>query len=150
MADRVIIHGVPPYDGTYELDWDREFTVREWGWIKRHAGYLPLTIGGDAFADPELISILAVIVLRRAGTIQPDDVPRVFDRFLDAPFGSTITIEGDTVEEDGSDPLESSNGNDSFSGTSSTTSSETSPPTPPASGNPNSAISASDPRMLVT
>ena len=150
MPDRVIIHGVPPYDGSYELDWDREFTVREWGWIKRHAGYLPLTIGGDAFADPELISILAVIVLRRAGTIQPDDVPRVFDRFLDAPFGSTITIEGEPTEDDASPPAASSNGNDTSSGPSSKTSSETSAQNPPASGNPSSAISAYDRQMLVT
>ena len=38
-------HGVPPYDGRYDFDLEgRELTTREWGWIKRLSGYLPLTI----------------------------------------------------------------------------------------------------------
>ena len=40
--DYLTIEGVAPYDGRYEFDLrDRPFTVREWGWIKRHSGYLP-------------------------------------------------------------------------------------------------------------
>ena len=38
----IAITGCKPYDGHYELDFNQELTTREWGWIKRHAGYLPL------------------------------------------------------------------------------------------------------------
>ena len=42
--NHLIITGVPPYDGRYEFDMERDFTTREWGWLKRLAGYLPLNI----------------------------------------------------------------------------------------------------------
>ena len=51
------------------------FTTREWGWIKKHSGYLPLTVEeGFRGADPELITVFAVIALHRAGKIQTADV----------------------------------------------------------------------------
>ena len=47
--DWLTIKGVPPWDGRYEFDLeDRELTTREWGWIKRWSGYLPLTVA-EAF-----------------------------------------------------------------------------------------------------
>ena len=65
--DYIVIEGVRPYDGRYEFDLEgRELTTREWGWIKRLSGYLPLTIE-EGLTDPELITVFACIALRRAG-----------------------------------------------------------------------------------
>ena len=75
LMDYIVIEGVPPYDGRYEFDLEgRELTTREWGWIKRHSGYLPLTIE-DGFTDPELVTVFAAIALRRAGKVEAREVP---------------------------------------------------------------------------
>lgn len=104
MADLIVVAGVKPYDGEYELDVEHApFTTLEWRWVKKIAGYLPLTIGeGMAGADPDLFCAFAVIAMRRAGKIDKDDALSVAERLADAPFGSAITIEGDKdeVEED--------------------------------------------------
>ena len=150
MPDWLVIEGVRPYDGRYELDLDRqEFTTREWGWIKRHSDYLPLT-AADGFTnnDPELMCVLAAILLRRAGQIQTADVPAVFDRLADAPYTATLKWEtdGELVEvEPEADPTGSSTANTGISGTGSPTSSGTLAAPPKASGTPGSAISGSDP-----
>jgi hypothetical protein len=123
----VVISGVGDLDGRYEFDLaGRDLTTREWGWIKRHSGYLPLTIeeGFDG-ADPELFACFAIIALYRAGKVLPRDVPAAFDRVVDAPFGATVTIESDDSEEaEQSPPVSSSNGSDSISGDASQTNSE--------------------------
>jgi hypothetical protein len=154
LPDHIAIHGVKPYDGRYELDLGDEFTTREWGWIKRLSGYLPATLTDDAMSDPELACVLAVIVLHRVGRIERTEVPTVFDRLLDAPFGSAITIEvGENTEDtdgDAGPPLKSSNENSDTNGAGSLTSSETSEVTPPATGMPVSDISVSPPTRLVT
>ncbi len=146
--DWIVIDGVRPWDGRYEFDLDgRPLTAREWGWIKRHSGYMPLTVkDGLRGGDPELFSVWAVIALRRAGKIQPGDVTDVFERFADVPFGGAISFEGDTdaVEGDAGPPPSRSGENASSSGPGSTTSSETSAPTRTASGTPGSDTSESD------
>ena len=73
--DYLTIEGVKPYDGRYEFDIENHaLTTREWGWIKRHSGYLPLTIAdGYAGADPELYAVFAVIALCRAGKVDARD-----------------------------------------------------------------------------
>lgn len=155
MAD-IIIKGVQPYDGRYDLDRSFEFTTREWGWVKRLSGYLPATLFTDdedesVFSDPELTSVLAVIMMRRAGRIETREVPAVFDKLIDAPFGASIVIEvseaerAAELEEGDADgpPPRSSNENEPSSGDNGRTSSETSPPTPPASGIPDLGSSAS-------
>jgi hypothetical protein len=104
--DWLTIEGVKPYDGRYEFDLvGNELTTREWGWIKRHSGYLPLTItdGWDG-SDPELFAVFAVIALHRAGRVQTRDVAEVYERIADAPFGSTIGLESDSVEDGDVDP----------------------------------------------
>lgn len=148
LADRITLSGVKPYDGSYELDIvAAPLTVREWGWIKKHAGYLPVTVGDDTFTDPEFIAVLAVIALRRNGSVETRDVAAVYDRIADAPFGATIRFElGDgDGEGDADPPPRSSNGNESSSGAASTTSSESSdgPQTP--TGDPALATSGSAP-----
>ena len=99
--DFIVVEGVRPYDGRYEFDLaGQELTTREWGWIKRLSGYLPLTVE-EGLSDPELIVVFAVIALRRAGKVEPKDVPAVFERLSDAPFGAAITMETDVeVEEE--------------------------------------------------
>ena len=130
--DYVIIQGVKPYDGRYEFDAnEQEFTTREWGWIKRLAGHSPLT-ASDWLRnlDPELLTVIAAIALRRAGKVDARDVPDVFDTLADAPFTSSIQFESDSTdeesEEDASPPAsdENLNGKPEFSGHDSPTSSE--------------------------
>jgi hypothetical protein len=147
-VDHLVITGVKPWDGRYELNLDNEFTTREWGWVKRLSGYLPVTLDDDAMSDPELACVLACIVLHRAGRIQAREVPDVFERLADAPFGSTITIdvgEQEQTEGDASPPETSFNGSSATSGTGSPTSSDPSTPTPPVSGIPGSDTSVSPP-----
>lgn len=153
--DWLVIEGVRPWDGRYEFDLEgAPFTTREWGWIKRHSGYMPLTIDqGWSGADPELFSVFAVISLYRAGRIQPADVTDVFERFVDAPFGGTIRLETDTADDgegDAGPPDVSSDASSSSSGPGSPTSTETSEATPPVSGIPASATSESPPLGLVS
>jgi hypothetical protein len=146
--DHIVIAGVAPYEGRWEFDLDqRELSTREWGWIKRLAGYLPLTIE-EGLTDPELIVVFACIALRRAGKVEPGDVPRVFEQLSDAPFGSAITMETDVAEEpegDAGPPTPSSTGNGDTSGPGSPTSSETSPSPRSLSGMLVSATSESAP-----
>lgn len=149
----LVVSGVKPYDGAYELDLEQELTTREWGWIKRLAGYLPLAVTDETFGDPELACVLTVIAMRRAGRIGAGEVPGVFDRLADAPFGSAITVteqqEQDAGEGDGPPPLAGPNGNGSTSGAASPRSSETPAASPTATGTPGSATSASAPPTSV-
>jgi len=109
--DFLTIDGVKPYDGRYEFDLrGSSFTVREWGYIKRHSGYLPMTIDdGLAGADAELMAVFALIALVRADKVEPSDVPVVWERFADAPGVVSIRLElgRDEVDED-EDPPQSS------------------------------------------
>ena len=151
--DHIVLTGVKPYDGKYPFDLGTEFTTREWGWIKKHAGYLPATLDENSFSDPELVMVLAVIVLHRAGKITPSEVPDAVEKFADAPFGSTVTIEmGETEneEDDAGPPDVSSSSSNGGSGDSSTTSSETSPPPLSDSGTTGSDTSRSALPTLVT
>jgi hypothetical protein len=149
--DYLIIEGVRPYDGRYEFDLEgQEFTTREWGWIRRHANYLPVTASdGFVSGDAELMCTIAVILLRRAGKITTEDVPEAFERLADAPFTATLKWEttqaDEALEGDTADPTASLNGSTSSSGSVSPTSSESSGGDPKGSGIPASAISGSSP-----
>ena len=127
--DSIVIEGIKPYDGRYEFDLSAsEFTVREWGWVKRYSGYMPMTVeDGFKGADPELFGCFALIALLRAGKVDRDDVAEVMDRILDAPFASTIRFESDTpaadVEDDAGPPRSSSRPSTPSSGDDSPTSS---------------------------
>lgn len=156
--DWIVLEGVKPYDGRYPFDIDgQDFTTREWGWIKRHAGYMPLTIeDGFAGADPELFAVFAGIALRRAEKIDVRDVPAVFERIADAPFGATVRVESDTpVEEeaeegDAGPPETGRNGNPGSSGLVSPRNSGTSEQIRARSGTPASASSLSVPTTSET
>jgi hypothetical protein len=153
MADRIVIEGIPPYDGVYPWDLDRqELTTREWGWIKRLTGYLPLDLSEPSkWGDPEVLVCFAAMALRRAGRVEAREVPQVFERFADVPFdGAKIQLETEEAEEDDAVPLPSSNGNTAASGSNSPPSSEPSTPNPPRSGTPASASTESGRTTLGT
>jgi hypothetical protein len=143
---KIVIAGIPAWDGDYELDIvQAPLTTREWGWIKRHSGYLPLTIE-DGLNDPELITVFAAIALRRAGRIDDRDVPEVFDELSDNPYGQgKITFHvGEPEQEAGPvPPQQSSSSNDDTTGLESKTSSEISLVHPRPSGTPDADSSES-------
>lgn len=90
QATRIVIQGVGGYDGEYELDTERAFNTREWNWIKRIAGYMPMTIGdGLAGGDPDLYVALAVIAMCRDGKIDRTEGVRVAEVLSEAPFDNT-------------------------------------------------------------
>lgn len=124
----LVIEGVRPWDGRYEFDLEGQpLTNREWGFIKRYSGYLPLTIeDGWKGGDPELFAAFAVIALHRAGRVQTGDVADVYERFADTPFGTTIRLDLDGTglqDGDAGPPAGSSSVNGSSSGDASQTSS---------------------------
>ena len=151
----IVVEGVKPWDGRYPFDFGADFTTQEWGWIKRLAGYMPMNVS-DGFegGDPELFAVFAVIALRRSGKIEPRQVPEVFERIGEAPFGTTIRVENDPADDEAGDadgpPPSSSNGNERTSGPGSRKSSETSAGPPNGSGIPDSDTSAWDLSTLGT
>lgn len=138
MADHIHIEGLEPYNGDWEFDLgDSPLTTREWGWIKRHAGYLPVDVDEKAFSDPELVTMFGAIALRRHGKIETEEVVRVYESFLDAPFGAQIVLRGERrakEESEASPPPESSTSSTDTSGPDSTTPSATSEDPPKRSG----------------
>ena len=153
MSDHITITGVAPYDGRYELDiTGQPLTTREWGWVKRHAGYLPLTMDAGSFSDPEFVIVEAVIALHRAGKITAAEVPALVDRFQDIDPFAAITYEaGEQPEgDDAGPPPRSSDVKPSSNGDSSPTGSETSDSHPKATGDQPSDTSLSVPAMSAT
>lgn len=150
--DHLVIENLRPYNGRYEMDLG-SFTTREYGWIRRLAGYAPRDVAEALFqtVDPELWSVVAVIVLRRSGKIEVAAVERIYERLLDESFTDVIRVEwGVDVEregEDAADPTGSSIENSISSGPDSKTKSERSTTDAPSdSGMPASVISGSVPR----
>jgi hypothetical protein len=149
----MVIDGMKPYDGRYEFDLrTRELTTREWGWVKRLAGYLPATMqAGFEGDDPELYAVFAVMALHRAGRIAADEAPAIYARLQDLPYGAaTVDSDGVGDEDEGDDagpPALSSPWSATSSGEDSKTSSETS-----RNGQSNSGSHdlASSPSVLTT
>jgi hypothetical protein len=151
VADFVVVDGLKPWDGTYPLDVaDDPLTTREWGWIKRLTGYLPADF---TVTDPEVICVLAVIAMHRAGRVTTAEVPATFERIVDAPFGPTIRLEVTDEAGDADDPPHPAGVtglSTSSSGNGLATSSETSDGDRSPIGTPASASSVSDQATLVT
>jgi hypothetical protein len=88
MPDVIVLEGAHALAGEYEFDRDTELTTREWGWVKRLSGYLPLSFGeGISGGDPELITALCVIALVRAERISREEVTAQYERLLDLEAG---------------------------------------------------------------
>jgi hypothetical protein len=150
LSDFVTLNGVPPYDGRYPLDLEGQpLTTTEWGWVKRRAGYLPLTLTAEAFADPELIAVLAAIAVRRAGTVDDRDIETLLNRLFAAPFGDTITMESDD-QGDADPPPRNSDAKPSSDGAGSTNGSDSSVTPPQPTGSRASDTSPSAPAMSAT
>ena len=105
---RIAIRGIKPWDGEYDLDTERAFNAREWRWIKKVSGYMPLTVSdGFAGGDPDLFVALAVVAMCRAGKIDREDGLKVADQLAEAPFdGASIAMVGDEVVEADEVPLD--------------------------------------------
>ena len=92
--DKLVIEGIPPYDGTYEFTLDG-FTNRELHRIKKLTG---LRAGEfeDAFSalDNDMVVALAVVILERSGQTVKDDI------LWDAEAGD-IRLEFGEVEDSG-------------------------------------------------
>lgn len=125
---KLIIGDLRPWDGEYDFNID-SFDRREWGWIKRYAGYLPATVwDGYVGGDVELYAVFALIALKRNGRIGQTDVPDLWERLQE---GGKITLKGEPQDEkdeedDARPPAESSTENEISSGEDTGTSSETS------------------------
>lgn len=98
--DRIVLAGIPPYDGEYEFD-ASYFTNREYHTIKRiagvRAGELDEALGAG---DLDVIVALAVIALQR------NNQPHEEDTIWDAPGGSISFIGSEDVVEDPTVPAE--------------------------------------------
>lgn len=143
--DTIQIEGVRPYDGDWPFDLNQQpLTTREWGWIKRLSGYLPNDVESGV-NDPEFVTVLALIALHRAGKVDTAEVPEVFDRLQDVPFGGAIRwrVGESEAADEPAPPQPSSSGNGATSGPGSTRSSEISEVHPKPSGNRGSDTSVS-------
>lgn len=99
---KIVIEGVPPYNGEYEIDFD--FSNRELHTIKQVSGVRAGEIVEAGLkGDNDLIIALAMIALRRTGLVVDED------RIWDAQAGK-ITF--DAVEADAFPPPQPSSGGD--------------------------------------
>lgn len=91
--DKIVIEGVPPYDGEYEFEFG-SFTNREMHRVKKLTELVAIDFE-DAFLkrDPDLFLGLAVIAMERNGKIVDTDV------LWDAPIGSLRLVMGEEEEE---------------------------------------------------
>lgn len=143
----IVISGARPYDGRYPMI---PFNRYEQGQIRRLAGWMPLQYeealqGGDA----EFVAMIAVLAMKRAGSVAREDVADVFQRLLEMD-GCEITLEGEEAADEPGPPPTSSGENRSSSTPDISPSSETSQRSPTPIGTPGSDISESAPTRLVS
>lgn len=127
---KVVVSGVPAFDGTYDLDAVDTFTGHELHLIKKVAGVRLAEIE-DAMdaADYDLYVALAAIMVIRAGKATRQQAMQVVDLLLDADAGSVkFDFTKDEQEDDARPPEPESQTLESNAG-SSTPSSPTSPDT---------------------
>ena len=147
----IVVNGIPPYDGRYQLYTTDEFNRREWGWMKRLAEYLPvdfMDVEQRGLGDPEFLSVVLIVALHRAGKIETAEVPQVWERLADYNMFECLVIHTDEEPEAEELPPTSetsSNGSPVSSGLVSPTSSGISGSSPSAPGSPPSASSESSP-----
>lgn len=90
---KIIIRGVKPFDGEYDLQEERPFNTHEWRIIKQVSGYMPLTIrDGWQGGDPDLIVALAVVAMCRDGKIKRERSLAVAEQLGEAPFDGAAII----------------------------------------------------------
>ena len=99
---KLVIQGLAPYNGEWELDKGRTFNAREWRWIKHMSGYMPLTMReGFAGGDPDLYLALACIAMCRNGKIDRDDGMRVWEELSERDTtNASITLMASEADEE--------------------------------------------------
>lgn len=103
---RIVLSGVPPFDGEHDFDVAREYNGHELHLIKQVAGVRLGEIEDAAKAgDYDLFVSFAVITLWRSGKIKKQDIPEVTDMLLAA---TTSSITFDFGEADALPPAETS------------------------------------------
>lgn len=99
------VAGIRRYDGEYEFDPDRPFNALEWRWVKKFAGYFPLTIqDGIRVGDPDVYLVLAIIAMHRSGKLDPRDADDIFEEMSYKPFEETVII-ADSDDESQDEPV---------------------------------------------
>lgn len=122
MNDKIVIEGIPPYDGEHEIDFSY-FTNRELNIIKRLAGVRSGELDEAlAAGDNDLVVALAVIALRRNGKQVVEDV------IWDAPTGRIDLVVAPREDDDADVPPPSAPPSDESSGASRTPSGPDSEP----------------------
>lgn len=124
----VVVEETGQWDGRYPFDVPFDPTLREWIWIKDLADYYPLTFEeGFRRMDAALVTVVALISMRRAGKISVEEVPRVWERWQDLPVVIRLEL---GEEEEPEDPMTASetrsDANENSAGTSGSTGSEAS------------------------
>lgn len=95
---KIIISGIVPFDGSYELDFaEKPLTTNEWSWVRKFSNYLPLTMAeGLEGGDPSLMCVFALIALVRNGDVDKSErsLRGAFEALASAPFdGEGITVD---------------------------------------------------------
>lgn len=100
---KIVLKGVSPFDGEYELDTEKPYTGHELQLIKKVAGVRLNEIEDAArSADYDLFVALAVIALWRNGKVAKADALSAADVVLAAEAGSIQFV--DDAEVDASPP----------------------------------------------
>src|SRR3954451_17021770 len=124
----VEIEGVPGFDGRYPLNLSEEpFTMWELHLIKKVSGIRAgeLEEASDA-GDSDLVVVLAVVAMRRAGKVRKEHAIQVADLLMDSAAG-VIRYREDDKGDDASPPAEKPTPLGPSDGGSTGSSSETSP-----------------------
>lgn len=100
--DKIVVGGVPGYDGEYEFDLARPFNAREWRWIRKISEHTPRTIGdGYTNSDPDLFVAFAVIAMCRDEKITRDDWQKTAADLAEVPLdGTTLRLVVEPEEDD--------------------------------------------------
>lgn len=98
---RFRIAGIRRYDGEYEFDPQRKFNALEWRWVKKYAGYFPLTMQeGIRVGDQDLDLTLGLIAIHRSGKLDPADADALFEEMSFHASDELITVLDDGEQGD--------------------------------------------------
>jgi hypothetical protein len=100
MSDRIVIEGIPRYNGDYPVELaDRPFTMREFHLIKKISGVrLGELMDAMAAGDTDVIIAMAVIALIRNQKISKEQALPVSEALLESDVGSIIYVDDEEAE----------------------------------------------------
>lgn len=127
MDDKIVIKGVPPYDGEYLIDLET-LTMGELHTVKRMAGVTSGELGHALVrGDSDVVVAFTKIVIERTGKDCDED------RLWGAKAGCIVMEFADREEEDADPPAEAASEPPTNSGESSEPTSDENPETDPRS-----------------